>query len=232
MIKKNGAKNLTKVNIEEAFKCGDCLHHKQAPHRQNARVCADEGVRSFAVAPKCYTPDYTKVIGNTDEFMSIVTFFSSRTPQQRKILMGMLRQRPAGRKIPMGTRLYLNLRGRDYISNYVCGFVVGYTSGGDLVLAGSPDEKTRGRVFFAYLRSDSSLLTTKEWRAKFNDLKDRGRVQDPTNKGKRDITDVVKEDTYDIPTIDMAPKDTIRKGKGTPDKINKRTASLVEILSF
>lgn len=233
MIKKDGPKNLTKVNIEETFKCGDCLHHKQTPHRQNKTVCSEEGIRAFAIAPRCYTPDYTKVITNTDEFMSIITFYNSRTPQQRKILMGMLRQSPQGRKIPMGTRLYLNLRGRDYIDNYVCGFAVGYTSGGDLVLSGNPDAKSRGRVFFAYLRSESSLLTNKEWKAKYTDLKARGRITDPTVKGKRDITDVVKEDSYEIPTIDQAPKEFIgsRQKKGA-EKINKRTASLVQILTF
>ncbi len=234
MIQKDGKTNLAKANLEEVFKCGDCLHHKQTPHRQNKRVCAEEGIRTFAVAPKCFTPDYTKVIGNTDEFMAAVTFYGSRTPQQRKILLGMLRQQPKGRKIAMGTRLYLNIRGREYIDNYVCGFAVGYTSGGDLVLCGDPDAKARGRVFFAYLRSESSLLTQKEWRAKYTDLKTRGRISDPSVTGKRDITDVVKEDTYEIPTIDQAPKELVgrRSKKGDDGKINKRTSSLVQILTF
>lgn len=230
MIKKDGTKTQTKANLQEAFKCGDCLHFKQAPHRSNSSVCANEGVRSFAIAPKCYTPDYTKVISNTDEFMSIVTFFNSRTPQQRKILMGMLRQQPAGKKLRMGTKMFLNLRNRDYISNYVCGYVVGYTSGGELVLSGSPDSKTRGRSFFAYLRSDSSLLTSKEWKVKYADLKSRGRLQDPTAKGKKDITDTVKEDAYEVPTIDNSPRE--KEGKKGAEKINKRTSSLVQILSF
>ena len=236
VVKKDSLKNSSppKANLEEIFRCGECLHHKQSPHRHNKTVCADEGVRAFATAPKCFTPDYTKVIGNTDEFMSIVTFFGSRTPQQRKILMGMLRLKPQGKKkYSMGTKLYLNLRGRDYIDNYVCGFVVGYTSGGELVLAGSPDAKTRGRVFFAYLKYDSSLLNSKEWKTKFLDLKSRGRIKDPTVKGKKDITDQVKEDNYEIPTIDMAPRDTIGKKKdASSGKINKRTASLVQLLEF
>lgn len=232
MIKKDAKAKVSNVNNEEVFRCGECLHHKQTPHRSNKEVCSAVGIRSFAVAPKCYTPDYTKVIGNTDEFMSIVTFFGSRTAQQRKILMGMLRQSPKGKRVPIGTKLYLNLRGRDYIGNYVCGYAVGYTSGGDLVLAGSPDAKTRGRVFFAYLRSESSLLTHKEWKVKFAALRDKGRISDPSIVAKKDITDVVKEDKYEIPTIDTAPRDPARKGKSDPDKINKRTSSLVQILTF
>ena len=226
MIKKDGTKIQSKVNLTEAFKCGDCLHFKQTPHRSNKEVCSKEGVRSFAIAPTCYTPDYTKVITNTDEFVAISTFFSSRTPQQKKILMGMLRQQPVGKRLRMGTRMYLNLRNREYISNYVCAYVVGYTSGGDIVLSGSPDAKSRGRSFFAYLRSDTSLLSAKEWKVKYDALRLKGRLQDPTAKGVKDITDTVKENAYEVPTIDSAPKT-----KQAP-RINKRTSSLVEILTF
>jgi hypothetical protein len=228
MIKKDGTQQISKASANEAFKCGDCLHFKQTPHRSNAQVCSKEGIRQFALAPKCYTPDYTKVITNTDEFVAISTFFSSRTPQQRKILMGMLRQQPQGKKLKLGTKMYLNLRARDYVSNYVSGYVVGYTSGGDIVLSGSPSEKTRGRVFFAYLRTEKSLITAKEWKTKYVDLVTRGRIQDPDVTFKRDITAKVEKDEYEVPTIDNAPKE---KGKKV-EKINKRTTPLTRVMEF
>lgn len=216
----------TKANLQEAFKCGECLHFKQTPHRKNKDVCSKEGIRSFALAPKCYTPDYTKVIGSTDEFVSLCNFFGSKTSQQKKILLGMLRQQPHGKKLKMGTKLYLNLRNRDYINNYVCGYVVGYSSGGEIVLAGSPQLKTQGKTFFAYLKSDSGALTPKEWKEKYSILKKKGRLVDPDARGKRDITESIKEDNYEIPTIDMAPKE-----KKSP-KLNKRTSSLIQIMSI
>jgi hypothetical protein len=227
MIKKDGTVQNTKANLQEAFKCSECLHFKMTPHRSNKKVCYEEGIRGFAIAPKCYTPDYTKVISNTDEFMSIVTFFNSRTPQQRKIMLGMLRQQPKGKKLSMGTKVFLNLRNRAYVNNYVCGYVVGYTSGNEIVLAGSPERDKRGNVFFAYLKSDVSLLTPKEWRVKYKDLVTKGRITDPTIKGKKDITASVKEDTYDIPTIDNAPK-----GDRGEKKVSLRKTDLFEILSF
>jgi hypothetical protein len=135
---------------------------------------------------------------------------------------------PAGvKKLKMGTKMYLNTRNREYISNYVCGYVVGYTSAGDIVLAGNPNEKTRGRVFFAYLRTDKSLMTSKEWKVKYAELVAKGRVQDPEVKFKRDITAKVDKDEYEIPTIDSAPRD-----KKKEVKINKRTSDLVQILEF
>ena len=226
MIKKDGIKEGTKDNLQEAFKCQECLHYKQTPHRTNKKPCAEEGVRSFALAPKCFTPDYTKVISNADEFVAISTFFHSRTPQQKKILLGMLRQQPKGRKLKMGTRLYLNVGNRDYISNYLCGYVVGYTSGNEIVLAGSATNKASGRVFFAYLKDDSSLLTHAEWKPKMQALLLKGRIQDPKAVVKRDITAEVKENNYEVPTIDSAPKGTLSKKSAVVRK------DLVQILSF
>jgi hypothetical protein len=227
MLKKDGIKKQTKASLVEAFKCGECLHFKQTTHPSFEGPCSGLGVRSFAIAPKCYTPDYTKVIKNTDEFLSVVTFFHSKTHQERRILLAMLRQEPKGKRLKMGTKLYLNTRGREYISNYVCGYVVGYTSSGQLVLTGSPDRTTRGRNFFAYLRNDDTLITDQEWRKKFLALRAKGRITDPKAVVERDITAVVKADDYEVPTIDNAPKDG-RKVK----KLNKRTSDLTQILEF
>ena len=227
MLKKDGIKKQTNASLQEAMRCGECLHFKQTPHPSFEDVCSNMGVRAFGVAPKCFTPDYTKVITNTDEFLSMVTFFNSKTPQQKRIMLGMLRQQPSGRRLKMGTKMYLNVRGREYIDNYLCGFVVGYTSAGQLVLSGSPDRTTRGRSFFAYLRSDDNLLTDAEWRKRFAELKAKGRITDPKATGGRDITAVVANDDYEVPTIDNAPKE-----KGADKKINKRRTDLVQILSF
>lgn len=227
-MKKDGLSNPTKASLSEAFKCSECLHFKQTPHRSNPQVCEVLGVRRFAIAPKCFTPDYTKVVGNADEFLALAQFFGSRTSEQKKILLGMLRQKPSGKKYPMGTKLYLKISNRDYISNYLCGFVVGYTSGGDLVLSGSPDQNSRGRMFFAYLSSDDHLLNQKEWVLKYKDLYEKGRVVDPKANPPRSITSRLLEDkNYEVPTIDSAPKE-----KSPKKPLNKRTASLVQILSF
>ena len=229
MQKKDGLSKPTKASAQEAFKCGECLHFKQTTHPAHEDVCSKLGVRSFAAAPRCFTPDYTKVIGNTDEFISLISFFSNKTAQQKKIMLGMLRQHSAGRRLKMGTKLYINVRGREYISNYLCGYVVGYTSAGQLVLAGSPDRQTRGRTFFAYLRDDSSLLTPGDWRKKFLELKMKGRITDPKAGLKRDITAEVLKDEYEAPTIDSAPKEARAKAKsGKPG----RKTDLVKILTF
>ena len=226
MVKKDGTKVQTKASLVEAFKCGECLHFKQSAHRTNKQVCSELGIRPFAIAPKCFTPDYTKIIHNSDELVAVSMFFASKTPQQRKIMLGMLRQQPTGRKFRMGTKLYVKASTRDYISNYLCGYVVGYTSGNELVLAGSPDMKSRGKLFFTYLRSDIGLLTQKEWEAKYKDLKAKGRIADPVLTKRRDITAKIEKDDYEVPTIDTAPKDK------TERPTDKRHTPLTKLLSF
>jgi hypothetical protein len=220
-------KKLTKISNQEQFRCGSCLHFQRTPHRSFEKPCSNLGVRAFANAPKCFTPDYAKVITNTDEFVQLSALFQSKTSEQKKILLGMLRALPKGKKLKMGTKMYLNLRGREYISNYVCCYVVGYSSCGDIVLTGSPDRKVRGKSFFAYLKSDDSLITPKEWKVKFKKLQTAGRIQDPTGVQIRNITQQVEQDTYEAPTIDNAPKDS----KAVKTKI-RRTDDLVTILSI
>jgi len=228
MKKKDGIAQPTKASLEQRRTCGTCLHFKQSKHRSYDDVCSKLGVRQFAVAPKCWTPDYTKVITNTDEFVQLATLIAEKTPQQRQILLGIIQQRPMGRKLKMGTKVYINYRGREYISNYLSGYVVGYTSGNEIAICGSPDRNGRGRSFFAYLQDDESLLTPKEWSAKFLELRAKGRIQDPKVETKRDITAKVHEDNYEPPTIDNAPKDPTIKVK----KKRLSHTSVVEILSF
>lgn len=220
-------KKTTKISIQEAFKCGQCLHFKQTAHRNFERPCAELGTRSFAIAPRCYTPDYTKVIDNTDEFVQLSALFASKTPEQKKILLGILRATPKGKRLKMGTCMFLNYRGREYISNYVRCYVVGYTSAGQIVLTGSPDRKIRGKSFFAYLDSDESLISVKEWKTRMSKMRQQGRIQDPTGTKIRNITASVENDTYEIPTIDNAPKDS----KVKTMKI-RRTDDLVKIMSI
>ena len=235
MKKKDGIAKPAKANLEEAFKCSQCLHYKQSKHRAHDDLCANMGIRPFAVAPTCFTPDYTKVIRNTDEFVQLAALLNDKTPEQRKIMLGILRQKPMGRKLRMGTKLFLNYRGREYISNYLCGYVVGYTSANEIVLCGSPDRNGRGRAFFAYLKSDESLLTPAEWKTKYLRLRKLGRIQDPQLKEKRDITAKVEADDYVVPTIDRAPNPDGKRGvKETDDQkeTRLRKTSLVKILSF
>jgi hypothetical protein len=229
MQKKDGLKKPTNLSLQDAYKCGECLHYRQSKHPSFENVCSTLGVRTFAIAPRCYTPDYPKVIKNIDEFVQLASLFNGMTTQQKRIFVGILKQAPTGRKLHIGTKVYLNYRGTEYVSNYLCAYVVGYTSAHEIVVTGSPELGSRGRAFFAYLKGDESLLTPKEWRTKFLKLRKAGRIQDPKSLIVRDITKKVADDTYEVPTIDNAPKNPADKRRKEHDM---RKVPLTQIMSF
>ncbi len=227
-IKKSGLEKQSRLSLEEVLKCQECLHFKQFPHPSHKKVCSSLGVRAFGIAPVCFTPDYTKVITNIDEFVAISAIFSTKTPQQKRILLSMLRQKSKPNQLPIGSLVYLNIRGREYIENYYCAYIIGYTSARQIVLAGSPTN-SRGRTFFAYLRSDDSLLTPELWAKKFRLLKSKGKVTDPSHKTPRDITAKIAADDYEVPTIDTMPKSEREK---LEQRKNPRTIPLTEGFAF
>lgn len=227
-IKKSGLQRQSRLSLQEAFKCGDCLHFKQFPHPAHKEVCSGLGVKSFGLAPVCFTPDYTKIVSNVDEFIALSALFSQKTQQQKKIMLGMLRQKCGPNRMEIGTLVFMNVRGREYIDNYYCAYVIGYTSAGQIVLAGTPTT-LRGRTFFAYLRNDQSLMTPTRWAKRFQTLKAKGRITDPANKVVRDITALVLADDYEIPNIDSMP----RAPEDMPSKKRSlRTTPLTELAAF
>jgi hypothetical protein len=209
MLKKSVLGAASAKSLAEAFRCSECLHFKGHPHSTRKEVCSKEGVKGVGIAPKCFTPDLTQVAKNVDQFVSVVTIFQSFSHKEQRILLGLLKSKK--KKIPLGTKLYFKV-GRDYISNYLCGYVAGYTSSGELMLMGSP-EKARGQAFLAFLDSQSEdLLNWTQWKAKRAELKAGNKVWDPTNQVIKKSS--VKDD-YEPPSIDRAPREWY-------DKLNKK----------
>jgi hypothetical protein len=74
---------------------------------------------------------------------------------------------------------------------------------GELMLIGSPSEKTVGSAFVSYLMDAEGLLTHAQWEDKRFDLFEKNRVIDPKNTT---ITRTTVADNYTPPTIDMTPE--------------------------
>ena len=211
MLKRDTLGTASAKSLGEAFKCGECLHHTQTCHPAREQVCSKLGVRAFAIAPKCFTPDVTKVIQNAEQFAVLSSLFNSYSVQQRRIMIGILRgakTKESGTKngkkhFKFGTKLYLRL-GKDVIANYRCGYVVGYTSSGELILAGSADRKSAGSTFFAYLKTSEGLLTHKEWEAKKKQLIAENKLNDMKLAATPAHLD--KYLSYEVPTIDTSPQ--------------------------
>jgi hypothetical protein len=202
MLKKNTLGKASAKSLSEAFKCGECLHFRKHPHSSKQEVCSELGVRAVGVAPSCFTPDITKIAKNADEFVHVVSLFQSFSYQERRILLGLLRTKTRKTQHLLGTKLYFKV-GRDYISNYLCGYVAGYTSSGELMLMGSPVKK-RGQSFLSFLGKDAEdLMTHKEWLLKRKELREHNKVVDPTNQVIKRTE--ASKDKWEPPTIDNAP---------------------------
>lgn len=211
MLKKNTLGNASKKSLSEAFKCGECLHHKQVAHPAHNDVCSKEGIKAVGIAPSCFTPDVTKIAKNSDQFVQLAAIVNSYTPQERRIFLGVLRSASAKKKpFAFGMKLYFHT-GKDFISNYLCGWVMGYTSSGELIVSGSPDQKQRGKSFLAYLSADATgLLTPTQWKTKREKLRAAGKIYDPANAVVKKASII---DDYEPPTIDRAPRDPSEKSQ-------------------
>lgn len=212
-MKKDTLGNASKANLQEAFRCGECLHFRQSKHLAHKELCCKEGVKTFAIAPNCFTPDVTQIAGNSDTFVQVATMFQAYTTKQQRILLAMLRKKTTKSKLAFGTKVIFHAMGKDYISNYLSAYVMGHTSSGELILGGSPDQKSRGKMFFAYMKDDEHLLTPAQWRQKKTALKEAGKVYDPSVIVSKRVAD-----NDDVPSIDNAPK----AWKDKQEKSNKK----------
>jgi len=230
VLKKDVLGTASSKSLEDAFKCGECLHFTQSCHPRREAVCKTLGVRAFALAPACFTPDVTKIITNTEQFVVLASIFNSYTAQQKRILLGTLRgnKTTKGTKtLKFGTKVYLKT-GKDVLNSYYCAYVVGYTSCGELILAGSADRRSAGSTFFAYLKTTEGLLTPKEWKLKRAELVSRSAFDDTTNRKDSALHDKYLD--YEVPTIDTNPEMFERRDGAKPAR--RKSMRATELTEF
>lgn len=189
--------------MTDKMRCGSCLHFKQHAHPSHETLCSKLGVKHYGVAPRCFTPDVSQLVDNNEDLASLAITFGSMTRKQQSIVVAILKSNSVKRPFNIGQKVYLRIVGADYISNYLSGYVLGYTSTKQVIVAGSPDAKTRGRMYMAYMDSDALMLPT-AWAKHKAALSRAGKFVDPKQplvlKRKVDID-------YEPPTVDNAPKE-------------------------
>lgn len=203
------------------FTCSECLHFKGIPLAGHDKVCSSEGVRASRPAPSCFTPNVTQLTQSSDQFAQIVGITQGLTRTQKRVLFGLLNTKM--RKIEFGVKVYFRAIGKDYLSNYLSGFVVTNTSRGGIVVMGDPDNKKRGRPYLAIFKSTEDLLTESEFKAKKKKLVAAGRLNDPQKVLLKSSINV----DYEPPTIDSTFEKTAKKRYATDvDKIITRSGKI------
>ncbi len=192
---------LSSKNLRQMFKCGECLHHKCKPHRDKEDLCVNQGIRGTALAPKCFTPNVTEIAQDEDQMVQLAYLWETLTYKQRRILLGMLMSKPKGRKLKLGTKVFFHAFGKEFLSNYLAGYVMGYASNGELIISGSPDKNARGQTYLAYVK-DTSVMTAKEFKPVKSRLLEQQKITDPSQP----LVKIKKvEIDYEPPTMESAP---------------------------
>lgn len=212
----------TSKSLTEAFRCGECLHFKNSCHPSFEKPCGNNGVKPFAIAPKCYSPNVAELLdSNSDNFAILANLMNSFSTRQKRILQGLLRSQTQLKKTPFtfGTKVYF-LLGKDYLSNYICGYVLGIATSGDVMVVGDPDKKTRGKNCVSYLSAES-LMTYSQFSTHRKNLISSGRINDPAAFKPIRRTRVLDE--YEPPNMDTIPS-SWWNGSTEDSKKKKKTA--------
>lgn len=245
------------------MKCGDCLHFncvgKFKGDSNKVETCENLGRLYKANAPDCFFPDYNKLntLKEPEIAFDIGKLVRTLKPSQLRVLAYTLvkSSRTIERqKLKFGQPVFFTL-GRDYISHYFKGYVIGvekFTVEGndgntvkqELVIVTSRLKKSPHNIV-AHFKRDS-LLTVSEWKKKharllkadkvFMSEQDRERVRelpipekmqnDGTFETKVHDADLEKMfDSIEIPTIDHAPEDWYEKHQKSVNKGRSNSSS-------
>ncbi len=231
------------------MQCGDCLHFrcsgKFKGDDNKVSTCENLGRLTGANAPDCFFPDFNKLntLKSPEVAFEIGRLVRTLKPSQLRILAYTLVKSSRvieRQKLKFGQPVFFSL-GRDYVSHYFKGYVLGVekfsvenndggTQSQELVVVTSQMKKSKTNVI-AYFRRDT-LLTVNEWKVKHKTLVDAGKIfmsdsdkervrelpipekmkSDGSFETKKHDADLEKMlDSLDIPTIDKAPDDWYEK---------------------
>jgi len=220
--------------LVDQFRCGECLHFKDSAHPAKQDLCSNLGIKKHGSAPRCFTPnvmELTKVDAET--IPKIAVLLAGMTSQQKRILQGLLAVQHRLKKTDFrfGTKIFFHV-GRDYIENYLSGYVVGRTSSRELIIVGSVEAHRRGQSMVVFFENDAELLSVSEWKKKRQDLYASGKIHPPSPK--RLIKKPVN-DTYEPPTVDKAPeeiKKKLKRGQKSRYRVRPLTEMVRDSFSF
>lgn len=221
MLKKNKVIPIAKASI--GLKCGDCLHFKR--NAKFEKPCTQLGVKHFATAPACYSPDpYILSAQSPDVLFRLGLLLTNFSAKETRVFMAILKQSGSLEKhykLKFGQPVYFRI-GNDYLSNYFRGFVLGIAEEGEaqVYVTSDLEKKQRKTPVIATLIRES-VYTLSTWKKKKQQLLDDGRKQDPNPLFAVQKTKIKEADTYVPPSLETAPADWFNKVDNRP-KFKKR----------
>lgn len=208
----NGARESTASNIK--LKCGDCMFLEKDSHPTYGMPCEERGIKSFATAPGCYTPNVKSLASISVETFDVLgQIVSACTPSQSRIIMGLFKTQAQLSKLGfyLMQPVFFKLGSEDYLDNYLKGFAMGVGPNKEILLLSTPVQK-KNTVYAAVCAESLLDEFTFEDHRKF--LVESGRIYQPKVPHKNLNVD---EDAYQVPTIEMS-EDMLNNLAAMPSK--------------
>jgi hypothetical protein len=238
MIKKNGINPDASISMT----CGSCIHHTQLALYE--KPCEQLGVEGYALAPRCFKPNVHTLVQNTDpEFLSSLGRTCSKLDADSVRLLAFTLNSIAqvqDHGFMFGQPVYVSL-GRDYITHYFKGYVVSCTEDGMITISA---KLNHAEFATTIIKHKSDVLKKSEWKLHLIKLANAGRLHIPEEhmpKYRRSLPAILKYDgsldldledvraaikaheSYEPPTIDMAPDDLIEQHRKLKQKDGEAT---------
>lgn len=205
------------------IKCGDCLHLNNSAHPSKGTVCKNLGIKKFANAPSCFTPNIHVFKSISSNAVSqLGQLISSMNGTQSRVLLGLLRQQSKLHRKGFSflSRIFFRL-GSGYLDSYYSGYVFGVAPQGEILIVGESYITNQTSYIVAQLDADS-VLKEEEFRKIEADLLSKGRVYSPKNPARLQVQARVD---YETPTFDTSPevleklaKASTKRAKTAPSK--------------
>lgn len=216
MIKKKKVIPIAKASI--GLKCGDCLHFKR--NAKFEKPCSQLGIKHFANAPSCYTPDpYILSAQSPDVLNKLGLLLSNFSAKETRVFMAILKQSTSlekNFKLKFGQPVFFRI-GPDFLSNYFRGFVLGVAEEGDaqVYVTSDMEKKQRKSPVMASLLRDS-VFTASEWKKKKLQLTNDKRLQDPKPLFAVQKITTKMDELYVPQSLETAPADWFNKVDNRP----------------
>lgn len=210
------------------IRCGDCIHYKGSPHPTFGEPCFELGVRPNSVAPDCYTPNVglLRDLG-PDAFTLLASFITSSTPQQVRIIAGLMRAASSVERLGFHfmQRVYFHIGGNTpTLDRVYSGHVLGIGLDKQVQVVGA-DYMRQSRGACVASLDKASLMNAVQFKKFKAKLIAAGQLKalDPKKAA------AIAGDNYEPPTFETSPELLEAKANKTHRGKNKKDGKLPQV---
>ena len=211
------------------LRCGECMHFKGSPHPSIGQACSLRGVKTYALAPNCYTPDVAQLKAiSTESFHMLSAFVAACKPSQVKILMGMLKMQAQLKKFDLAflEKVYFAIGTGEFLADYYAGFVMGVGPQQKILIVGTQYFSNVRNPIVAQLER-KSVLNREEFNKVVKRLKEKGKLTHP--KARQEIYVPPNVADYQPPTIESSQELLDSMASDQPKKKTAKARAMLEI---